>query len=158
MDGYIFVQFWVLLGNEFDLITRTLESIYGELTMSVKVKWHGRLPILVTIYQGTLSVADHKAMRNRQRALLDEGPDRVVLLADCRQFSGFPDADCLDPEDYLVAFPTILCTVVVLDAALYDRLARAILPANGPSCQIFLFKSLDAALAQAEVRLRGAGR
>jgi hypothetical protein len=126
--------------------------------MPVTVKWHERLPILVTTYQGSLSTADHKAMRNRQRALLDKGPDRVVLLADSRHLAGFPDADSLDPEDCLLAFPTILCTVVVLDAALYDRLAHAVQPANGPSCQILLFKSLDAALAQAEVRLRGTGR
>jgi len=121
--------------------------------MPVTLEWHAPLPALIATYQGRLTTAAYRAMRAQQRALLADAPDEVVVLADMREFDGFSDA--IEPGDTLLAHPQIVCAVIVLDAEWYDRLARAFLPADEMR-RVSFFRDLDAALAHAETRLRGA--
>jgi len=123
--------------------------------MSVTVEWHDTFSILVTTCQGKLTLKDYRAMREQQRAWLADAPDRVVLLADMRQFEGFPDANTIEPSDTLLAHAQIACVAVMLDNELYDRLARALLPAD-ETRRVSFFTGLDAARAHAETRLRDA--
>ena len=123
--------------------------------MPVTLEWHTTLPVLIATYQGHLTAAAYRALRDQQRALLADGPDEVVLLADMRQFESFPDAGTIAPGDTLLAHPQIIGAVIVLDAEWYDRLARAILPAD-ETRRVSFFEDFDAALAHAETRLRGA--
>ena len=123
--------------------------------MFVTVEWPDTSPILVTTYQGKLTLKEYRAMREQQRAMLADAPDEVVLLADMRAFDGFPDADTIEPDASLLAQPQITGAVIVLDDELYDGLARAFLPAN-ETRRVSFITDLNTALAHAAARLRGA--
>jgi hypothetical protein len=123
--------------------------------MSVTVEWHATLPALIATFRGILTPANYRAMRAEQRALLEDCPDPVVLVVDVRQFEGFPTADTIKLDDTLLAHPQVIGVVIVLDTETYDRLARAILPAD-ETRRVSFFKDFDAALAHAEARLHDA--
>ncbi len=124
--------------------------------MPVTVKWHAVLPVLEVTYQGILSARDYQTMRKQQHTLLAESPKRIILLADMRRLERFPDADTIDPGDSLLAHPQVIGAVVVLDAKLYDRLAHAILPADGILYKVYFFRDYDSALSQADAWVHSA--
>ena len=96
-------------------------------------------------------------MCDQRQALLDEGPEAVIVLADVRALREFPDAETLELCDTALAHPRVVGAVIVLDADFYPRLASAILSVGGAPHRVDVFKDFDAALSQAEARLLGAG-
>jgi len=125
--------------------------------MSVQLQWHPTLPILIATYPPVLSAKEYDLMCRRRQALLDKGPETVIVLADVRALSEFPDAPTLKHRDTALAHPRVLGLLVVLAAEFYRRLAPAILPVRMTPHRVEFFWDMDTALSQADARLRAAG-
>jgi hypothetical protein len=89
--------------------------------MSVELKWHPTLPVLVATYRGTLSGKEYDKMVEERAKLLKQGPDQVVFLADTRDLQSFTDAEIAARRESIFANPRVIHTLVILQDEVYRR-------------------------------------
>jgi hypothetical protein len=120
--------------------------------MPVEVQWHASLPILMTTFDGDISVDDFFAMRDRRQSMLGEGPDRVIVVADTQQMADFTAAHGLDVQDTVFDHDQVAFLLVVVETSFFERIARMLATGEqqGFPFPVQVYPSLDDALLGAE--------
>ena len=115
--------------------------------MPVELQWHSKLPVLIATYTGTLTSKAYRAMVNKRRKMLAEGPDHVALLVDTRQLENVHDATSFKRDNAHLFDERVAGTFVVMPEDLYRRVKRALDANTQQHYPVQFFGNFDAALA-----------
>ena len=118
--------------------------------MPVELQWHPTLPVLIATYRGVITSGNYQAMRDQRRAMLDAGPDQVILLVDLRQMEALRNGEKTVPYKNDVVLRKVYRTLIVLREPLYRTLARAIADTAGQDHPVSFYRSLEDAIRRAE--------
>ena len=121
--------------------------------MPVELTWLPSLPVLTATYSGLLSSQEYCRMLDQRQAMLEAGPEKVILLADLRGLEGFPTASAVDLSRSILMQVRIRCVLVVIPDDLYRRVARALLDPTHQGLRVYLFPDFNQAIAYAETLL-----
>jgi hypothetical protein len=117
--------------------------------MPVKLEWDRKLPVLIVTYTGDLSADDYYTMCEQRQAMIADGPDRIVLIANMQKMTGFPEAATVELSKNVLVDARVAYTLIVIEADLHRNLSRLIIGPGDP-CRVLFFPELKTAYAQAE--------
>lgn len=117
--------------------------------MPFEVDWHSALPVLIVTYQGTLTRREYKQLCAERASRLNGGPSSVALLADMREFEGFPEAETMAVHDHPLLSESVRHTVIVLEHDDYKPLFRAVTTDLDKQLAVYFFADIEQALGAA---------
>ncbi len=118
--------------------------------MPYTIEWHASKNILIVTYQKTLTIREHAQLRKERAAALDQGPAGTMLLADMRNFDGFPDAYKLPGNDNILDHPNVRGSVIIVPEIMFQQLSRALVTDYAARLPLFFTSNLDDALTAAQ--------
>ncbi|MCD4685975.1 MAG: hypothetical protein K8S97_08565 [Anaerolineae bacterium] len=121
--------------------------------MSTEMTWHRELPVLIVTYRGTLTLKAYRTLCAERAQALQDGPDAVVVLADMREFEGFPDAGEMDALDNVLHHDTVCGLVIVTSDVLFNRLRGLVADDAGRRYAVYIFGAMDSAVEAARQML-----
>jgi hypothetical protein len=111
---------------------------------------HPTLPVLIATYKGVITPGDYRTMCDRRRAMLEAGPDQVILLADTREMQPFREDAATVPCENGVIHRKVYRTVIVLHERLYRTLIRAIADTSDQDTVVSFYRDREDAIRRAE--------
>lgn len=120
--------------------------------MPVALEWHPELPVLLATYTGDLSPTDYRAMLDQRLRMLADGPDHIILLADTRQLTAFPESGSGQLGENILIHDKVAHAFVVLQGEYYRRLFRAMRTDLTRHYAVYFFDSVDQALSAAQTQ------
>lgn len=121
--------------------------------MPFTIAWHETLPVLIVTYRGELSLSEYRQLVKKRAELLRGGPEQTVIVADMREFDGFPDAEVVHDSENVTRLDHVRATLFVVEAAPHKRLLRSVVHDPDQRLSTYWFAELDQALDAAHVIL-----
>jgi hypothetical protein len=118
--------------------------------MPVDLQWHPTLPVLIATYRGVITPGDYRTMCDRRRAMLEAGPEQVILLADTREMEALREDIAAMPCENTVARRKVYRTLIVLHERLYRTLIRAIADTSDQDTLVSFYRDREDAIRRAE--------
>lgn len=118
--------------------------------MPIEMIWHHDLPVLIVTYCGVLTTKDYRRLCAERAQALAEGPDTVIVVADMREFEGFPDANTLDELENVLRYDTVCGLVIVASDVMFNRLRGLVVDDVSRRYPVYVFGALDDAMEVAE--------
>ncbi len=118
--------------------------------MPVELQWHPTLPVLIATYRGVITPGDYRTMCDRRRAMLEAGPDQVILLADTREMEAFREDVAAIPCENGATRRKVYRTMIVLHERLFRTLIRAIDDTSDQDSLVSFYRDREDAIRRAE--------
>jgi hypothetical protein len=125
--------------------------------MPVELRWHPKQPVLLATYTGSISIKEYYTMCDERLAMLRQGPDRAILLANVQQLDEFPDLEPMQRGENILLHERIVRILIVLDSSFFRRLSRSMVPDPEHGYPVRLFGDREEALAEAQTLARRLG-